>query len=293
MTVRHLNTHNMHPLHILLAVFIAMIWGLNFVIAKSVLQYMPPFFLLSCRLALVSLLLLPFMHKPQLPLKDIFKIAMILTLLHFGMMFVALRIGLDSSVAVVIDQMRVPFSVILSYFIFAETIKKRSAYGIMLALIGTFIITGAPNVSNNYLAMWVMLGASASWAYYNIEVKHLKQVDMLPFIGYVSLFSAPILLIISLIFETGQYQSLTIYPVKTLASLMYIAVFATIIGHGSWYYLLQKYPVNIVVPYSLLTPVFGMIAAVIFLNEIITWQIILGAIFTILGVAVIIVPWRR
>lgn len=278
----------MKPAYVALAIFISMIWGINFVVAKATLAFMPPFFLLGCRLAIVSIFLLPFLRKPELPLSNIFRISVTLTVLHFGMMYLALGFGLASSVAVVIDQMRVPFAVIFGYFILGESIGKRAAFGIMIALIGTFIITGAPNVSSNYFAMWMMVGAAAAWAFYNIQVKNLKDVHMLSFIGWISLFGAPQLFIISAIFEHGQIDSLFVAPTIAAASLLYMAVFVTIIGHGSWYYLLQKHPVSQVVPYSLLTPVFGMIAGVVFLHETLTWHIIVGALFTIVGVAIIV-----
>jgi len=279
----------MKPAHVLLAIFICLIWGINFVVAKSTLAYMPPFFLLAIRLAISAIVLLPFLRKPELPLSQIFRISITLTVWHFGTMFIALGIGLESSVAVVIDQMRVPFAVVLGYFIFGESINKRSAFGIMLAIIGTFVITGSPNVSNNYLPMWVMLSSSAAWAFYNVQVKNLKDVHMLSFIGWISLFGAPQLFIISAIFEHGQVASLLVSPVESALSLLYMAVFVTIVGHGSWYYLLQKHPINLVVPYSLLTPIFGMAASVVLLNEELSWHIVLGALFTLAGVATIVV----
>lgn len=278
----------MKPSHVALAIIICIIWGINFVVAKAALAYVPPFFLLACRLVLSTLVLIPFMGKPQLPLAQIFRISVTLTTLHFGMMYMALGYGLDSSVAVVIDQMRVPFAVILGYFIFGENIGKRGSFGIMLALIGTFIIAGTPNAVNNYSPMWMMIGAAAAWAFYNIQIKNLKNVDMLSFIGWVSLFGMPQLFIISFIFEHNQITSLLAAPKMIYAALFYISIFVTIIGHGSWYYIMQKYPVGKVVPYSLMIPLFGMLAGVIFLKEQITWHIILGGVFTIIGVATIV-----
>lgn len=275
--------------HTILAIFICIIWGVNFVVAKAAVTHIPIFFFLGARLALASLIMAPFMHKPDLPFVDIFKISITLTVLHFGFMFGGLSMGIDSSVAVVIDQLRVPFVLILGYFLFGETIGRKGAFGIALALLGTFIITGAPTVSSNYLAMWMMVGGAAAWAFYNIQVKNIKNVKVLSFIGWVSLFGAPQLFIISAIFEHGQLESLQQSPQMAVLSLLYMAVFVTIVGHGSWFYLLQKHPVNKVVPYSLMIPVFGMIAGTIFLDEILTWQIIVGALFTITGVAAILV----
>lgn len=278
----------MRPQHVALAVFICIIWGINFVVAKATVSYIPPYFLLGMRLALSSLVLIPFMRRPELPLSKIFRISITLTSLHFGLMYIALGYGLDSSIAVILDQMRVPFAVTLGYFIFGETIGKRGAFGITLALIGTFIIAGTPNALNNYPAMWMMIAAAAAWAFYNIQVKNLQNVDMLSFIGWVSLFGTPQLFLISAIFETGQVEALLAAPKIIYFALFYISIFVTIIGHGSWYYLLQKYPVAKVVPYSLMIPVFGMLAGVILLKEQLSWQIIIGSAFTISGVASIV-----
>ncbi len=275
--------------HVLLAVFISIIWGVNFVVAKAAVTHIPTFFFLGTRLALVSIILLPFLRKPELPLFQIFKISITLTVLHFGFMFMGLSMGIDSAVAVVIDQLRVPFVIILGYFMFGETIGRKGAFGIFLALLGTFVITGAPNVSNNYLAMWLMVGGAAAWSFYNIQVKNLKDVHVLSFIGWISLFGAPQLFIISAIFEHGQIESIKNMPILAASSLLYMAVFVTIIGHGSWYWLLQKHPVNQVVPYSLMIPIFGMLAGIIFLHEELTWQLAVGAFLTISGVARIVI----
>jgi O-acetylserine/cysteine efflux transporter len=66
-------------------------------------------------------------------------------------------------------------------------------------------------------------------------------------------------------------------------------VFAsTIFAHGCWYYLLQYYPVSQIVPFSLLIPVFGMIASIALLEENITMGVIVGGALTVLGVAIVV-----
>jgi O-acetylserine/cysteine efflux transporter len=43
-----------------------------------------------------------------------------------------------------------------------------------------------------------------------------------------------------------------------------------------------------VVPYSLMIPVFGMLAGIVLLKEELSWHIIVGGLFTIAGVATIV-----
>jgi O-acetylserine/cysteine efflux transporter len=279
----------MKPAHVALAIGISLIWGINFVAAKAAVGYFPTFFFLAVRVTIVAIVLSPFIRKPALPVLKLFKISIILTVFHFGFMFAALENGLDAAVAVVIDQLRVPFAVALGYFVFGENMGKKGMFGIAVAILGTFVIVGTPNVIDNYAAFWMLVGGSAAWAFYNMQVKNLEKLDVLPFIGWVSLLGAPQLFIISFILEGNQFPLLVAAPPVAIVSLLYVAVAATIIAHGCWYYLLKNYPINRVVPYTLLVPVFGMVAGAVLLDEIMTRQIIVGGILTILGVSIVVI----
>lgn len=279
----------MKPIHIALAIGIAIIWGVNFAIAKAAVSYFPTFFMLSMRLLIIVIVLAPFLRNRVLPLKDLFKISLIFVVGHFGLMFSALEHGLDATVGIVIDQMRVPFAVMLGYFVFGEVMEKKGIFGIVIAILGTFIIVGTPNIANNYAPFWMLISSSLCWACYNIMVKNLTHINPLAFIAWVSLLGLPQMLAISFVFEENQLHLLLNASTEQLLSLLYIAVAATIVAHGSWYYLLRTYPVNVVVPYSLLIPLFGIISGIVLLGESLTWQVVLGAIFTLAGVATIII----
>lgn len=59
----------------------------------------------------------------------------------------------------------------------------------------------------------------------------------------------------------------------------------------SWMYLLKTYPMSKVVPFNLLTPVFGCIINTIILNERIGMSTILGG--AIIIIALIIIEFKR
>jgi O-acetylserine/cysteine efflux transporter len=60
------------------------------------------------------------------------------------------------------------------------------------------------------------------------------------------------------------------------------------IAYSIWYHLLSTHPVSQVVPFNLLAPLLGVLAAVLLLGEVLTWQKMLGGVLTIGGVAIII-----
>lgn len=277
----------MKPLHIILAVITSLIWGLNFVAAKAGVNYFPTFFFLALRMTIVAAVLVPFLRKISITKIQILKISIVLAVFHFGLMFSALENGLNSSVGVVIDQLRVPFAVAMGYFIFGESIGRKGVFGIFVAIMGTLVIVGTPNVIYNYTAFLMLVGGALSWAFYNIQVKNINNVNVLPFIGWIAIFSVPQLYVISYILEGNNVQLLLDAPAIPLFSLLYVAIAATILAHGSWYFLLQKYSVGTVVPYSLLIPLFGVMFGVVLLGEALTWQLIVGGVITVIGVAIV------
>jgi len=272
----------------MLAISIALTWGINFAVAKSAVSYYPTFFLLFLRLVITVVFLLPFIKKPNIPFIKLFKVSLTLIVLHFSLLYLALSHGLDVSVAVIMDQMRVPFAALLAYLIFKETVSKNAILGMIVAIIGTAIIVGSPKITNNITALCLSLSASTAWAFYNIQVKNMGKIDTISFIGWISIIGMPFLLAASLIFEHNQWQILINSDLKSVISLLYIALFSTLFAHGMWYYLLKLYKINHIIPYSLLVPFFGTLAGVIMLGEHLTWQVIAGGLFTIGGVAIIV-----
>jgi O-acetylserine/cysteine efflux transporter len=72
--------------------------------------------------------------------------------------------------------------------------------------------------------------------------------------------------------------------------LAYTAIAASIIANATWYGLMQKYPINTVVPFSMLIPIVGIGAGLLVLNEALTLQKLAGGGLTLLGVGII--QWR-
>ena len=116
--------HSTTPYHYVLAYIVTIVWGFNFVFAKTALQYFEPFTMLTLRLLIVAILLIPFFPKPPIPLHKIVLIAFTFVILHLGTMFWSLDIGLDASVGIVALQLHTPFLLLFGTIFFKETIER-------------------------------------------------------------------------------------------------------------------------------------------------------------------------
>jgi len=273
--------------HILIAVLITAMWGCNFVAAKLAMQAFPPFFLLAVRMAIVWAILAPFVPKLTIPTKQMVIVSFLLGTMHFAAMYFALHIGLDVPSAVIAGQLGVPFSCILGVWLLGDKIGIWRTLGITVSCFGVVIIAGDPHITEHIPAFIIACLAGCAWGGSNVIMKQLGKVQILPFLAKLSLYSIPQLLLLSFIIEEGQIASLSLAGAVEWSAMAYSVIASSIAAYGLWYWLLGKYDVSQVAPYSLLIPVFGIGSGQLFFNEPFTLQMQIGAFLTIAGVAVI------
>lgn len=64
---------------------------------------------------------------------------------------------------------------------------------------------------------------------------------------------------------------------QSVGSLFYIVYASTWIGYGVWNWLISRYPVGVVVPFTLLVPVVGVLSSVLLLDEpFYLWKLVSG-----------------
>jgi O-acetylserine/cysteine efflux transporter len=100
----------------------------------------------------------------------------------------------------------------------------------------------------------------------------------------------PTLLLLSSIFESGQIQILSNVSIMDFWTPLYSAVGASIVGHGIVYYLLGRYPVSIVTPLLLPTPVVATFLGILIFGDSLGWRMIIGGSMTLLGVLMLLKP---
>ncbi|MDA0902573.1 MAG: EamA family transporter [Proteobacteria bacterium] len=275
--------------HLALSLMVVIFWGFNFMFAKIALQHFTPFLMLTIRFLATFLILFPFYRKPPLPIKQIIIISFTFSVMHLGCMFWSLYLGLDSSIAIVAQQLSIPFLFIVAVMIFKEKIDKAKTFGVAISIIGTFILMGSPNSIANPFAFLLIIGSAFSWALYSMELRRLKSPSALSLVAWMSLFSFIMNLPITLIFEENHLNIISDAQLMIWMALLYTVFCSSIAAHGLWGYLLKHNQVNHIAPMILLVPIFGVFAGTTFLQESLTMEMVVGGVFIILGVAMTLI----
>jgi O-acetylserine/cysteine efflux transporter len=138
------------------------------------------------------------------------------------------------------------------------------------------------------------LAAGASWALGNQIAKEGQSANMLSYVVWASLFSAPPLFAASLILEgwPAIVHGISRAGLGTWTIVLWQSVGNTMFGYGCWAWLLSRYPAATIAPMSLLVPVFGFAASAIWLGEALqSWKLMAAALM--LGGLALNLLWPR
>lgn len=273
---------------IALVVLINLIWGFNIIAAKYGVDTMPPVFFTFLRFAIVAVLLLPFLriHKGQM--NAIVFVSMAAGGLHFALTFAGLALAENVSSVAVAMQLGIPFATILSIVFLGEHVGPWRWLGLAMAFGGVVVVGFDPQVFDRRLALiLVVLGAFFA-AGGLLVAKKLAGVGVFELQAWIAMISWPTLLLISLVFESRQFDAAAAAGSMAWLAVFYTAIAASLLGHGGMYYLIRRYDLSQVMPTFLLATVFAIFFAVTLMGDVLSWRMITGAALTLSGVLLIL-----
>ena len=100
--------------HRALAVLVAVIWGVNFVITDVALRDVPPLTLTALRFAASALPLIFFVPRPTAKIRYVIAYGFVFGCLKFGPLYVAMAHGMPAGLASLVLQAQALFSVLLA-----------------------------------------------------------------------------------------------------------------------------------------------------------------------------------
>ena len=278
----------MAPRHLALLILINVVWGFNFVAAKVGVDEISPLLFTAVRFSLLAVLLSPWLRWPTGQVLPVLGVAMFSGGLHFAIMFTALSLAADVAPVAIATQLTVPFSTILSVIFLHERIGWKRTAGIVLAFGGVMTMGFSPSAFLYVEALGLIVIAAFLFAIGMILMRGLRDVGGLQLQAWLALLSVPVLVPATLLFETDHLAILEAASWQAWGAILYTAIGATIIGHTSMFFLLQRYPVTSIVPMTLLAPVLGAGFGVWLLDDTLNWQMVLGAVITMVGVGIIV-----
>ena len=279
----------MNAKHVVMAFFIVVLWGLNFVALKIAVLSLPPIFLAGFRFLLISIPWIFFVEKPKVSKKQFITLPITLGVLQYSLLYYGMSTGLSAGLSAVILQTQSFFTVIMSTILIKEKPRLNEILGLLIGALGVMILLINNNGDFKIEAVLIILAAAISWGIANIQLKNLGNVNMVSFLIWISPFAAIVLFIISFILEYDLVLNIDFsnVEIKVFLSIFYTAYLSTVIGFTMWQYLLNKYKSVQITPYGLLVPVTGSIFGYIILSEVLEIYQIIAGIVIIIGLMVI------
>jgi len=254
--------------HLLLVLLICLAWAGNFLTSAAALQHLPPFLFTALRLGLVALLLWPWLRRPpagQWP--RLIAVSLCSGAFHFGFSFWAIQLAGNLASPAIVTQSYVPMTALLAVIFLGERFGWRTSLGIAVSFAGILVLGFDPLVLAAPKSLLLMLLASLLLAVGTVMLRGLKGMHPFNQQAWSALIGIAPLLAISYGFEHGQVAALKAAPWVAWVGVAYAAIFASALGHGLFYWLVQRYPVSQVTPYLLITPVFAVALGIAFWGD--------------------------
>ncbi|WP_248958062.1 EamA family transporter [Sphaerisporangium perillae] len=285
----------MRPLHAFLAVAVAVIWGVNFVVIEIGLEHFPPLLFAALRFTLVALPAVFLVPRPAIPARWIVAVGLFLGAGQFGLLFTAMHLGLPAGLSSLVLQAQVIFTVCFAAMALGERPGRRQLLGIAVASAGIVVIAFGRGAHVPLPPLLLALGAAACWGVANVCIRRAKAPAGPGLLVWSSLVPPlPLLALSGLIEGPDRIRTaFTTFHLGSLAALAYVVVLSTFVGFGAWNGLLRRYPTATVAPFTLLVPIVGMATARVWLGEQLSTGELLGGAVVLAGLATLAVRTRQ
>lgn len=263
------------PLAIALTVALCLIWGFNQVAVKLAIHDIPPLIQCLIRSVVATVLVLAWTQFRGVPLfkRDGTLLAGIIAGVLFALEFLLIYRGLlyTTATRAVLFLYTAPFLVVLGarWLVKGDHFHLMQWFGMALSFAGIVIAFGLPTPAadpHQMLGDVMMVGAAIAWAATTlvIKVSRLNQVSSEKTMLYQLVVSVPLLAAGVLVF--GEHID-AMPSAVALGALAYQAVWVVCVTYMAWFALIVRYSASRLSSFTFLTPLFGVVAGHMVLNE--------------------------
>lgn len=271
--------------HALVALAVAVCWGVNFVVIDVGLETFPPMLFAALRFTLIALPAVLLVGPPRTSARVVVAVGLTLCAGQFGFLFLAMDVGLPAGLASLVLQLQAVFTVGLAVALLGERPGRTQLVGIACAFAGIAIIAVGRAEDVPLGAVALCVAAAASWGTGNVITRAARPPAPFALLVWASLVAPGPLAALSLGFEgPGAWrEAADALDGSGLLALGYVVVVSTFFGFGVWTWLLSRHPAASVAPFTLLVPVVGIAAAWVALDERPNAAELAGAVVVLAG----------
>ncbi len=279
-----------------LLVLLAALWGPSFLFIKIAVIEIAPITLATFRIALGAILLNIFvLIKGGRFLKSLkfWKDVTIAGFFAQGAPFILINWGeqyIDSALASILNGLTPIFTILLAGIaIKQETLTKPKVVGIVIGFVGLVILVSPSFTMHINSSVWGFLAVVLGAACYGIALiySRIHLIDTPPLYAPAGQLLVTTIYLIPLAFFIDGPLTISNISMQTWIAVFILGSFGTAVAFVVYYRVLISASASYLSLVTYLMPVFGVILGVIFLEETLYWETILGGILILLGVMVV------
>jgi Predicted permease, DMT superfamily len=277
-----------------------LLWATSYVAAKFVLFHTSILFMLSLRMCISGVVLLPLViwrrHDLHITWRDL---PQLLVLAGIGFVFnkilefAGLSLTTASDVALLITGESI-FTAVLSWILLHERVQRRAIVALVIGFIGVYLIierglwptipTGGGLV--RVLGDLLVIGALLMEAFYTIRGKSLLAKHSPLLVTSASIVGSMVFWLPVTGFEL-VHTGWQLPGWESLLSILWLAVICTVLAYLAWFQGLAHVNASSAALTLFIQPLFGPILAIILLHESLSLFTILGGLLIVISVYVI------
>ena len=283
----------MKPADVLIAVLVAMIWGLAFVASRIALDEFSPTLMTTLRFAIAAVSCL-FVRKPDVSWRLLIAISFTLFLGQFLAQAYGIAEGVPVGLTSVIVQSQALFTIGFAAALFGERPTPMQTAGIGIAAAGLLMICGTVGYDFSLSAFAVLMICPISFAIGNLLLRRAHGVPMFDLFAWLCLTAAIPLVPLTLLTDGVEptWHAIVHMSPTGLVCMLCLGGVSTSIAYWLWGRLLRDHTAAQVVPFALLVPFVGAAASSIVFGETFGPLRLAGMIVVVCGIAIMLLSKR-
>jgi drug/metabolite transporter (DMT)-like permease len=291
---------NLRPL--IVWVLLCGIWGSTWAFIKMGLRDLPPITFASTRfiIAVGLLLLITYLRRAKLPRTRrewhlLVTTGVLQFTINYGLIFWGENY-ISSGLAALLQATIPLFGLLIAHhYLPNEPLTFIRLSGVGIGLMGVAIIFSNQLTINDVWSVWgsiaIIIGAFAA-AYSNVLLKSSDvKLDLSVLVAMQMLCGLMPLLILGLIKEGSPFY--LHWTLTAILSVLYLAFVGSVAAFMLYYWLVRHMDVTNTQLIALVTPAIAVLIGIIFLDEKLTWRIMIGGLGIFIGMGVIIFGNRK
>jgi O-acetylserine/cysteine efflux transporter len=279
----------------LLAVLVAVIWGVNFVVIDWGMAGVPPLLFAAIRFTVVLVPAVFLVPRPRVDWRVVVGVGAFMSLGQFGLLYSSMAAGMPAGLAALVLQAQVIFTVVIAAFVLGERPVVGQVVGVALGAAGLLVVGVGRGGHVPLSALLLCLAAALSWGFGNVVARRAGPGNGLGLTVWSALVVPVPLLGLCLAVDGPARIAHALDGLGWQAgvSTLYTAGLSTVLAYSIFNSLLGRHPAARVVPFVLVVPPVAMLSAWLLLDEVPNAAEVVGGIVVLLGVLVTTRPSRQ